>query len=203
MKIIRREELTEKEWSGGTTTELAICPESAVYADRDFIWRLSSAVVRDEKSTFTALPDYMRLITTRKGNLRMKHDAGEWYELAPGQAALFDGASETVSEGVVTDFNLMLRKGKAEGAIEAAKLAAAGGAVKIGDLSGIWRQPEEKETVGIFVSDPGTVCFEDPSVPELHEGELVLFDAEDSVSELKVKAGSDMMIICIYIKLLF
>ena len=75
--------------------------------------------------------------------------------------------------------------------------------MKIGDLSGIWRQPEEKETVGIFVSDPGTVCFEDPSVPALHEGELVLFSSSDAVGNLKMKADSNMMIICIYIKLVF
>ena len=199
MKIIRKNDTKTTEWSGGTTTELAICPEGAVYADRDFIWRLSSAVVQDEKSTFTALPDYMRLITTRKGNLRMKHDAGAWYELEPGQAARFDGASETVSEGVVTDFNLMMRKGMADGEIEAVKLAA-GSTCAVGELTGIWKQPEEKETVGIFVSDPGTLGFADPSVPGIQEGELVLFDSSDAVGSLQVKPDRDMMIICLYIK---
>ena len=29
-------------WSGGLTTQLGIAPASAVYADRDFLWRLSS-----------------------------------------------------------------------------------------------------------------------------------------------------------------
>ena len=130
----------------------------------------------------------------------MKHDAGAWYELEPGEVSLFDGASETVSEGVVTDFNLMLRKGKAEGEIEAVKLTAEAGAVKIGDLAGIWRQPEEQETLGIFVSDPGMICFADPSALEVHEGELVLFDSSDAAGGLEVKPDRDMMIICIYIK---
>ena len=49
-------------WSGGLTTQLGIAPASAVYADRDFLWRLSSATVEDAESDFTALPDYERLI---------------------------------------------------------------------------------------------------------------------------------------------
>ena len=47
-------------WSGGTTTQLAIAPEGAVYADRKFLWRLSSAQVELEHSDFTPLPDYDR-----------------------------------------------------------------------------------------------------------------------------------------------
>ena len=32
-------------WSGGTTTQIAIAPEGARYAERDFLWRVSSATV--------------------------------------------------------------------------------------------------------------------------------------------------------------
>ena len=43
-------------WSGGTTTQMAIAPEGAVYADRDFLWRFSSAKVELEHSgTFVRL----------------------------------------------------------------------------------------------------------------------------------------------------
>lgn len=35
-------------WSGGTTTQLAIFPPGASYADRDFLWRVSSAAVEDD-----------------------------------------------------------------------------------------------------------------------------------------------------------
>ena len=55
------------QWSGGTTTQLAIAPEGAVYADRDFLWRISSATVDLEESDFTALPDYVRLISVLDG----------------------------------------------------------------------------------------------------------------------------------------
>ena len=43
-------------WSGGTTTQIAIFPSDTPYSTRDFLWRVSSAVVTDEKSIFTPPP---------------------------------------------------------------------------------------------------------------------------------------------------
>ena len=105
------------EWSGGTTTELSIAPEGAVYADRDFEWRLSSATVEVEESNFTPLPDYNRIIMTLKGGIRLSHNGGEWLTLPEFTTHSFDGGDETVSVGKVIDFNLMLRKGVCGGAV--------------------------------------------------------------------------------------
>ena len=58
-------------WSGGTTTQVAIMPADAVYARRDFLWRISSACVELEESDFTALPDYDRWISTVQGEMRL------------------------------------------------------------------------------------------------------------------------------------
>lgn len=104
-------------WSGGLTTELAIAPPEAVYADRKFLWRISSATVELERSEFTPLPDYQRLLMILDGTLRIAHDGGDWKTLPAFQVHRFDGASDTVSEGKVIDFNLMLRKGQCEGAL--------------------------------------------------------------------------------------
>ena len=41
-ELITREQYVTTRWSGGTTTQLAIAPEGAVYADRDFLWRTRS-----------------------------------------------------------------------------------------------------------------------------------------------------------------
>ena len=60
-------EYSTSAWSGGTTTELGIGPEGSRYADREFLWRISSATVDLEESTFTALPDYDRIIMTLEG----------------------------------------------------------------------------------------------------------------------------------------
>ena len=37
-------------WSGGKTIQIAISPEGAAYADRDFLWRVSSATVELDES---------------------------------------------------------------------------------------------------------------------------------------------------------
>ena len=111
-------------WSGGLTTQLGIAPASAVYADRDFLWRLSSATVEDAESDFTALPDYERLISTLEGTIELNHNGGEKLTLNPYEVHRFDGGDDTHSWGRCRDFNLMLRKGKCEGRMRGETLAA-------------------------------------------------------------------------------
>ncbi len=113
-------------WSGGTTTQLAIAPEGAVYADRDFLWRLSSAGVEDDYSKFTALPDYERLISVLKGDLEMKIADGPREKLPCYEVRAFDGGVPVESWGQCRDFNLMLRKGKCAGAAQSVRIPAGG-----------------------------------------------------------------------------
>jgi len=111
-------------WSGGTTTQLLIAPEDAHYAARDFLWRVSSATVERDKSDFTALPDYERRIATLRGEITLMHNGGAPIRLRPYEVHAFSGADRTHSIGRCTDFNLMLRRGKAEGTMEALLLGA-------------------------------------------------------------------------------
>ena len=113
----------KSEWSGGMTTQLAIFPPEAKYADRDFLWRVSSASVELEDSDFTPLPDYERLIAALEGEIVLTHDSGAPLRLRPFEVHAFSGASATHSTGRCTDFNLMLRRGKAVGSMEALSLA--------------------------------------------------------------------------------
>ncbi len=110
-------EYNTSNWSGGTTTELGIGPEGSYYADRDFVWRISSATVDLEESTFTALPDYDRIIMTLEGEIDLRHNEGEWIHLNAFETHGFDGGDDTVSKGKVIDFNLMTKKGAADGAM--------------------------------------------------------------------------------------
>lgn len=107
------------QWSGGTTTQLAIAPHGAVYADRDFLWRLSSAAVELDESDFTALPDYDRVISTLRGDMTLTHNGGEKLTLHPYEIHTFSGADDTHSWGRCTDFNLMLRRGQCRGCVTA------------------------------------------------------------------------------------
>lgn len=123
---IRPEQYVVSQWSGGTTTQLAIAPEGAAYADRDFLWRLSSAAVELDQSDFTPLPDYTRLISVLRGGMRLSHGGGEVLELAPYTVHAFDGGEDTHSWGRCTDFNLMLRKGRCQGSLQSLCSEAAG-----------------------------------------------------------------------------
>lgn len=109
-------------WAGGITRQIAIYPEDAQYADRDFAWRLSSARVDLEQSDFTPLPDYDRFIAVLAGSIQLSHEGGAWVQLAPYRAHAFDGAAATRCLGRCTDFNLMLRKDTCQGSLEAVTL---------------------------------------------------------------------------------
>ncbi len=120
--VLRERDYVISRWSGGSTTQLAISPDDALYADRRFLWRVSSAAVELEESDFTALPEYWRLIATLEGEIALRHNGGEALRLRPLEVHGFDGAWATRSAGRCRDFNLMLRKGKAEGEMEALPL---------------------------------------------------------------------------------
>lgn len=124
MKKLRSADYAVSAWSGGTTTQLAIWPQEAKYADRDFLWRVSSAAVELEESDFTPLPDYERLIAPLEGEIVLRHDGGAPIRLRPYEVHAFSGASVTHCTGRCRDFNLMLRRGKASGTMEALRLSS-------------------------------------------------------------------------------
>lgn len=114
MTIARKKEfeLDHKRWSGGITTQLAIWPEDADYASRRFDWRISSAAVEDERSTFTPLPGVHRHIMTLGGEMTLTHEGIRTRMLKPlSDVEEFEGEWRTTSVGRCTDFNLMLRAG--------------------------------------------------------------------------------------------
>lgn len=113
-------------WSGGSTTQLAIAPPGASYAERSFLWRISSATVELDESEFTPLPDYNRYISTLRGDMLLSHNGGAERRLRPGDVHFFDGGDSTRSRGRCTDFNLMLRKGAADGSMQALRLNGEG-----------------------------------------------------------------------------
>lgn len=49
-------------WSGGLTYEYMIHPKTANYADRDFVFRISSATIEEVPSKFTKFKSYHRYL---------------------------------------------------------------------------------------------------------------------------------------------
>lgn len=111
INIIKKANQKITSWSGGTTTELAIYPTDAQYSKRNFKWRLSSARVELEKSTFTQLPGIWRYIMVIGGEMDLEHQGHHSVHLKPFEKDSFSGSWTTKSRGKVRDFNLMVADG--------------------------------------------------------------------------------------------
>jgi hypothetical protein len=111
MNINRKDSFTTTTWSGGTTTELRIMPEDALYSERKFDFRVSTATVEPGESKFTPLPGVDRHLMVLSGKILLKHMGHQEILLDAFDQNHFDGGITTVSfsEGPVVDFNLMLK----------------------------------------------------------------------------------------------
>lgn len=193
-KLTKQDYVTTK-WSGGTTTQLAIAPEGAVYADRNFLWRLSSAEVEDEHSTFTSLPDYSRLISVRKGDLRMKVGEAEPVDLDLLQVLSFDGAVPVESWGKCTDYNLMLRKGKCSGTLQS--LILEDGTSLRFSFPVPAPAGEGQLTFALFCTEGGLVLPEDQTGAA--EGELLLCrDADNAPVRLSANGRTAVLAAAVF-----
>ncbi len=103
-----------KEWSGGTTTEIFIYPEGAEYDQRNFSFRLSTASVEIDETTFTSLPGVKRTLMVLHGKMELSHEGHHTKMLQEHDVDEFDGGWKTTSKGKCIDFNLMC-KGETSG----------------------------------------------------------------------------------------
>lgn len=107
LKICRRAEQITSSWSGGATTQLCIYPENSTLQARDFLFRISTATVESESSTFTVLPGVERQLMVLDRLLVITHENNQPYVLNPFESARFKGDWLTTSQGKATDFNVM------------------------------------------------------------------------------------------------
>ena len=172
MIYLRPEDYVCRRWSGGVTAQIAIGPEGASYERRDFLWRVSSAVVELEESDFTDLPDYRRWISTVSGTMRLADENGECVTLAPYQIHGFDGGVPTHSWGKCTDFNLMLRKGRARGTIHTLRVAAGEAAALTLSMPAHTAFP--CRTMVLFCGEGAAAVTAEASVLRLQKGEAAM-----------------------------
>jgi uncharacterized protein len=108
-KIITSENFRTTNWSGGTTTELFIFPPKADFQQRNFDFRLSTAIVNIEKTNFTTLPEISRKLMVLDGEIILKHENHHVKQLHKFDTDQFEGDWKTSCEGICNDFNLMTR----------------------------------------------------------------------------------------------
>ena len=97
------------EWSGGTTQELFLYPPTGSYAERVFLFRISSATVQLPESHFTALPNVTRYLTPLSEGFYLKINGARWQYLRSGQILRFSGDDDVYCRGSGRDLNLMLK----------------------------------------------------------------------------------------------
>jgi environmental stress-induced protein Ves len=193
LEYIPREKQNTSTWSGGTTTELAIYPPDSAYKERNFLWRLSSAVVDIEESTFTSLPGIWRHIMILEGELELRHEGRYNILLKPYDKDSFSGGWTTRSIGKARDFNLMLAEG-CEGSINAVMV----GKSNIVDVEAGQKNPLTAKHTAAYYCSAGEVAISTMQGEAfvLHTGDLLLVNGDIT---LKITGNTDAAIIAVEI----
>lgn len=169
IKHIKKETLTTKAWSGGTTTELYLYPEKGDYKSLDFGYRLSTASVDVEASNFTSLPGINRLIMSLTAPLELIHTDHHSVTLQPFEVDAFKGSWRTLSKGKVVDFNLMYTDDyKASMAVK--------------DLSKDVLEVFINDTLALYAFDQSVTIRCESKTYDLDKGEMLIISQMDSVT---------------------
>lgn len=97
-------------WANGTSTELFVYPADGNFQTRDFTFRISTATVEAEETTFSDFSGLTRILLPLKGKLTLVHEGRYTKVLEPFEQDQFDGAWNTRSQGKVQDFNVIFNK---------------------------------------------------------------------------------------------
>ena len=113
VKIIKKEDFLTTKWAGGETTQLAIYPEDAIFSNKDFLWRISSASFTSTESSFSDFTGYQRYILALEGKLNLYHKGLYHRKLDKYDVEYFDGSWTTFSENTLDciDYNFIVKSG--------------------------------------------------------------------------------------------
>ena len=112
-KIIDKEDFIVTKWTGGETTQLFIYPEDAIFSEKNFLWRVSSATFTSTESKFSDFTGYQRYILPLEGKLALSHKGLYNRELDKYEVEYFDGTWTTFSKNSLDcrDYNFIVRNG--------------------------------------------------------------------------------------------
>ncbi|MET3022154.1 HutD family protein [Flavobacterium hydatis] len=107
ISLLAKKDSKSSIWSGGLTYEYMIFPKTASYADRDFVFRISSATIEQEPSVFTKFKGYYRYLVMLDNSLHIEVNKEkkiyEKYEIIE-----FDSDDDVTSYTKGNDFNWMV-----------------------------------------------------------------------------------------------
>ncbi|HOW23132.1 MAG TPA: HutD family protein [Sedimentibacter sp.] len=112
-KIIDKEDFMVTKWTGGETAQIFIYPEDAIFSEKNFLWRISSATFTSTESRFSDFTGYQRYILPLKGKLSLYHEGLYNRELDKYEVEYFDGSWTTFSKNSLDcrDYNFIVRNG--------------------------------------------------------------------------------------------
>ncbi len=112
-RIITKRGFITTKWAGGETTQLAIYPQDAVFSQKDFLWRISSATFTSTESKFSDFSGYQRYILPLEGTLSLSHKGLYNRKLEKFEVEYFDGSWDTFSENALDcrDYNFIVKNG--------------------------------------------------------------------------------------------
>ena len=175
MKVqhIQKEQTKAMKWASGTTTELFVYPETGNFLTRDFVFRISTATVEAEETTFSDFSGLTRILMPLEGSLTLIHEGRYVKKLNPFEQDTFDGAWKTKSIGKVRDFNVMFKP-----------IVSAG-------LEIVHLNSDEIKTVS-FESSFFVVYVNSGSYSsgdfDLKQGDLLVIEGKNQISEIVLKS---------------
>lgn len=110
--LFKQNDYQTSRWSGGETTQVFLYPPTGKYEPGKFDYRISTASVEIEESTFSALPGYKRLLMSLNHPLELTHESESFTvnkKMKPFEVDEFDGADKTKSVGKCQDFNVIFK----------------------------------------------------------------------------------------------
>lgn len=183
--IITANKFNTINWSGGTSTQLYIYPETADYGLRNFDFRLSTAKVEVEKSDFTSLSGVSRKIMILDGQIEISHKNHYNKKLKEFDVDEFEGDWQTSSVGICTDFNLMTQ-GKTKGELSSFALLKE----QIRDFT----ITDKQTKIFIYLYSGEIVFTNEGNNFILDQGELLILE-NPIMNNLKFKANKDSRLI--------
>lgn len=162
-------------WSGGTTTQLAIYPKDADYKKRNFLFRISTASVESEESVFTKLPGVSRKLMILDGEIKIEHKDHYSKTIKKFEQDEFSGDWETKSYGKAIDFNLMTTA-EVTGDIEAITLVD----------SKTFILNKLVNCYGFHIYSGSIELFINNKTFEVNTGDIIMMFPEDSETEIKI-----------------
>ena len=182
-KIIDKEEFIVTKWTGGETAQLFIYPEDAVFSEKSFLWRVSSATFTSTESKFSDFTGYQRYILPLEGELALSHEGLYNRELDKYEVEYFDGAWTTFSKNSLDcrDYNFIVRNGNL---------------AKMQILSrGCEYFLKESEIVTIFSMDDFVISLEDSDERiDVNAFSLLILETDDEEKISIISADSPLIL---------